>query len=400
MVKRILAFLLCFITFSLSANVSASSDKKAEIILAQGMFLDLYLSGRMAEAIKVFEARNPEYQVRIVHFDGDNWVEQLIVSLMSGEDQIDILPSYNDMYYAYLNHGLLIDLLDYPGFQKNLDDYIYSADLLLTDGALYSVPDDFMEFPFNLNIPLMNAIGLERPDNDWTWKDFREYAYQTKELVEKSGFREVYLFADSKEYAPIFFWFYTSAYYNDMVKGNTKYDSDEFRQNLRLWKELADAELISLYSTLDEVDYSKVIIQDSNLAGTDGNFIVLPDYEKKGTPVEIINLGVCSLSKNKEKAAELLQIYSSKELIVGKIGTDFSLKDYSYPVDEEELLGYPSVDSIDNIRNILANGIRSYMPLSVYSRMHEIWPKYLAGEITEDAVIASLDEAFQQSLNG
>lgn len=111
--KRVLAIFICITWGLLQVLGVVSAEEMTVITLLDGDEFGYSNSPRMQNAISLFSERNPGYEVRVVSVNK----QQMITYLMSGDMNVDIIPTYDDMYTTYLRHGLLCDLMPYPGFR-------------------------------------------------------------------------------------------------------------------------------------------------------------------------------------------------------------------------------------------------------------------------------------------
>ncbi|MEG1263780.1 MAG: ABC transporter substrate-binding protein [Clostridia bacterium] len=379
-----------------------AAAESTELVLVESPYFGYTHSYAMQRAISEFKANNPEYEIVVREYEGDNWKEQLIASLMAGTDQVDILATYDDMYFAYLDHGLLSDLFTYPGFEGITGDWIDIGPLFLREQHLYSVPVYFVDTSFVWNEALARELNVDLPGMDWSWTDFSSLADSVKRMRASSSMDDVFLFAESKVALPLFAWHYTCAYRDELISGTKRYDDEEFRNLLNLWKQLADDELMFLYADMTEVDYAKVLIQDEAFAGTGGDptYILLPQLGKRSTPVTVIGVGVYAKSKHREKAAEFLQIYASKDnIMAGYPDEGIFLKDISYWDKQPDRVSFTQ-QRTDYFRHMLNHSVRNDMMGDFEGAVGQSWARFLEGEITDDEFIESLDEAFRRVIDG
>lgn len=92
-------------------------------------------------------------------------------------------------YASRVEAGSYLDLTPY--FEKEGIDGKDAYNVLLEeeDGAIYGIPGEMKYNLVLINKDMLDAAGLEVPDLDWTWDDYREYA---KAMTSGSGADAVY----------------------------------------------------------------------------------------------------------------------------------------------------------------------------------------------------------------
>ena len=107
--RKIFISLLVCILFTACCTSCVNAEQENVITLLDGPIFDYSQSLQMQSAISVFKQRNPDYDVRIIHLDLENWKEQMITMLMASGENIDILPTSDELFYLFADLGLLSD---------------------------------------------------------------------------------------------------------------------------------------------------------------------------------------------------------------------------------------------------------------------------------------------------
>lgn len=130
----------------------------------------------MQQWINAFQKKNPEVSIEIVKTMGG--MEDLI-SWDTSNELPDITWTTSDTHSPYSSRGYFQDLSDeskFPGsaeffegfYDVLMDDTHYSA----ADEGIWMVPRDYNKVVIYLNKTVFDELGIDIPNNDWTWQDF------------------------------------------------------------------------------------------------------------------------------------------------------------------------------------------------------------------------------------
>ena len=191
---------LIFLTFFVSSFFFSCSKKKADV-------LKYMMWGQPEEVkavqgfLKQFHKKNPDTKVELIHApDSDYYVKLQI--LIAGNEPPDIMYMDSNAYPGYIEKGALFDMTDYikndpdsTSSPFNLKDYFSQAEKpFLYNGRYYGLSKDFTSFVLYYNKDLFDAAGLQYPNKNWTWQDFRKAAIaltkdkNSDKIIDQFGF--------------------------------------------------------------------------------------------------------------------------------------------------------------------------------------------------------------------
>jgi len=367
---------------------------------------------RMALAVADFERQNPDMRVQFRTASQ----EDLVLELMSGSKEYDLFlldgSGARDMQRA----GLFEDLRMYPGIMNSLDSWIDIGAMRSQDGSIYFIPTEVM----GVDILCMqekgraDSLGIILPNSGCSYNDAETLAVQARE---KSGFfSEVYLLAQTKQlFVPVHIYI---AQHCDWMAGDIDYDTDEFCTLLQFWKNMADDDLIILKENYAAADRDALLdnaddylsISDTYGAISRGEFMYFPNAEAQPLcTVALRGLYLYEYGAQKDLAAEFLAIYASEDA-QKELMSPYAvfLKDINAYVCLPEWTDigatiYTGIDidpiGHENWVSVMENSSLRPPLSEVTGRLIGLVPDYLAGEISEDDVIAELNNAANILLN-
>lgn len=135
--------------------------------------------------IKAFEDKNPDVKVDLMVIPADNYSEKLN-SMIAGKSAPDVILSWECDINRFAKNGAIEDLSDYLSKSTiNTDDFIPAVnDLTKITGGSYGLPWCYASEILYYNKDMFDIAGVEYPNDDWTWEDFREAA---KKLTIRNG---------------------------------------------------------------------------------------------------------------------------------------------------------------------------------------------------------------------
>ncbi|MBQ6121179.1 MAG: extracellular solute-binding protein, partial [Clostridia bacterium] len=105
---------------------------------------------------------------------GNYWT--LLEAGASGGDMPDVFWMHSNNAEMYMNAHKLLDLTDYIAASDvvNLENYYQGiTDLYSKDGRNYAVAKDHDTIALLYNKALFDQYGVEYPNDDWTWEDYK-----------------------------------------------------------------------------------------------------------------------------------------------------------------------------------------------------------------------------------
>ncbi|MDT0265027.1 ABC transporter substrate-binding protein [Streptomyces sp. DSM 44915] len=136
---------------------------------------------RYQAAVDLFEEQNPDITVQTSFAEFNDYWTQRSTDATSGELP-DVMQMDLSRLLEYGNGGLLYDLGEFEG--GALDTSGFEAELLDSGRAmdqLVAVPTGTNAFALHYNPDLLAELGVEAPDWDYTWEDYRAFIREVSE---------------------------------------------------------------------------------------------------------------------------------------------------------------------------------------------------------------------------
>ncbi len=133
----------------------------------------------LEELADVFEGANPNIAIEYLNIPdtgdfGRNTVQQMI----AGGTPPDVMILNTGQFETFAARGVLLALDDLVE-RDGVDLGIYFPEAISGssfDGVLYGMPRDISNHLVYLNVEMFEAAGVDLPDADWTWDDYRSIA--------------------------------------------------------------------------------------------------------------------------------------------------------------------------------------------------------------------------------
>lgn len=205
----------------LFANGSEDNQSKEDVVI-QYWNWDPELKSRNEAMIEKFEAANPGITVELTTIEPkEYWTK---IRIMANQKK---LPEVFNMSAGYLEewsqNGLLLDLgpfiekdLDKDAFYFNLFDAV--KDLSGTD-KYYGFPYALVTTNLYYNKDMFDEAGLDYPDSNWTWEDFRNAAKALTKDKDNDGSIDQWGYWFYGRYAHVESWIYSNNGY--LIDRNT-----------------------------------------------------------------------------------------------------------------------------------------------------------------------------------
>ena len=239
-----------------------------------------------------------------------NAKEDLILDLMAGRDQIDVLLLNNFSYSAFVNAGVLSDMNSFAQMQEMKNSGMYAPwlfDSVQTNGRQYVVPCGYVSPTlWRADAELLEKMQLELPSSEWTWNDFLDIA----RICGVNGYS---VYEDSR--GMYVFMPGVVNYINanvDVFSGETDFGSDAFREMCVVWKECLDESLAHGSSErhlfTETYFYPELLLEEDNL------LVSLPDVgQGRVIDAEAGLIGVNANAKDRSLAMDFIAAYLSPE---------------------------------------------------------------------------------------
>lgn len=127
----------------------------------------------LEELIDVFEAENPDIEIRYSTADFGSYFTKLQTDFAAGNAP-DVFELNYENFVTFASRGTLLDLGPYVTASDAIGaDTFYPAALnaFAYDGAQLGLPITFSTVMLFYNKDLFDAAGVEYPNADWTWDD-------------------------------------------------------------------------------------------------------------------------------------------------------------------------------------------------------------------------------------
>ncbi len=124
-----------------------------------------------------FEAENPDLELEFIQV-GEGYADKVLTMIAGGGDLPDVMMLAMDKVPFFADRGAIMNLDDYITDDYKNELYPFVLDALTYDGSVYAVARDVTPKVMFLNTDLFEAAGLDIPDEDWTWADFKALASQ------------------------------------------------------------------------------------------------------------------------------------------------------------------------------------------------------------------------------
>ena len=378
---------------------------------------------RFQQALRLFREKYPDVQVKQETVKE----EDLVLSLMSGEAEYDILYMDPQSIDPFEKAGLFADLSTYPQIVSAMENWIDMPGILYDEnGKFIRVPDTIsFEVPRLHNFDLLIESGTEIPSGPIDYAAFRDLCAQARE----QGF---YFYATDARLAEVYSMY--CALYTDPMNGVLDFETPEFRRIMEFWKQMQDEDLIRVCSFRNEEDIAWLESGEDYLFtacefARNVTFHSDPDVRKWIYPPTpdgeaIVIAGVPALylyehGRQKDLAADFLSIFASPEAQAAEYeANDLYLRDLTqYSMYEQWTTPqlwdfsarFPGMNTVEHQEVYVqqwemekelfacAKPIRSLS--SVRVPFYNNAALYLSGEITLDEFIAILNEKADIWLN-
>ena len=127
--------------------------------------------------IKSFEEKNPDIKVDLMIIPEDSYSEK-INSMIAGNSAPDVILSWECDINRFAKNGAIVQLDDYME-ESGLDvgGLIPAVqDMTKMNNGTYGLPWSYASEILYYNKDLFDAAGVEYPNDEWTWEDFRDAA--------------------------------------------------------------------------------------------------------------------------------------------------------------------------------------------------------------------------------
>ena len=273
------------------------------------------------EAVRVFKARNPGVDVKIVKASE----EDLALMLMADVSNYDLLYLNGQNADSILRSGIADDLSAYPVLMEQKQNWIDIGAMYDAQGRWLRVPVSMLDGP-NVLLPIAkDEENYERIGLDW---EQRGMSYERFINLSKNARAEDLYLTGMYIWLNEPFHLYAVMHGNSIDAGVMRFDTPEFREMMEFLKYLYDEGLMPIAESVETAGGKDMFLLDIDTSGLTGTYIQqfesilygkylyppTPDGEKIypftiGTALYLNQYG-----KQKDLAAEFLAIYMSPEV--------------------------------------------------------------------------------------
>lgn len=210
-----------------------------------------------------FEAAHPGIKtIREPSSWGDYW-QKLTVQSASGA-----APDFMGMHAQFANDYLR------RGVVEPLDKYIAEGiidislmpqgaiDTGVVDGVTYMIPMGLTGQSFLINTTFLAELGLEPPDFNWTWDDFRRYGAEVRAALDAQGMRNVWFVDDNSKNLQLFrYWVRQLGKEIYTPDGGLGFSEDDLASWWAYWKDLRDNRITPDAPT--SIEYGSATLENS-----------------------------------------------------------------------------------------------------------------------------------------
>lgn len=160
-------------------SVSAHLRRQDSITLQATVWLGDDEFKAMEELGARFTENHPEVSIEFVNIvDGGPWGRDQLQRMIAGGEPPDLMMLNTGQFEAFGSRGALAELDErISGDSFDLGVYFEPAvDGCKVDGKVMGLPKDISDHIVYLNTDMFEEAGVELPENEWTWDDYREIA--------------------------------------------------------------------------------------------------------------------------------------------------------------------------------------------------------------------------------
>jgi multiple sugar transport system substrate-binding protein len=160
----------------LSGTRPARARQEAIQIRAAGFVESQEQLEHTIAALEAYSAKFPNVQISPEFTDYDSYIDKLATEAAGGNAP-DLMSVNADLAGEYSRRGVLLSLEEFVPSVIDLSDYSEGTVFSNTiDGTLYGIPNDCIAASLIYNTAVFEEIGLEIPDQMWTWEQYAQTA--------------------------------------------------------------------------------------------------------------------------------------------------------------------------------------------------------------------------------
>jgi multiple sugar transport system substrate-binding protein len=143
---------------------------------------------RFEELLSLFEKTHPNTKVKLIKAPGDYYVK--VQTMMVGNTCADVLLFTGKRINAFKIKKTLLNLMPFMKKENyDLSDFyeVGLKDAQMTDEELFYLPSEGSGTVLFYNKDMFDEAGLKYPDDNWTWKDFKDAAIALRKDIDGDG---------------------------------------------------------------------------------------------------------------------------------------------------------------------------------------------------------------------
>lgn len=341
-------------------------------------------------AVQLFHQRYPEIEVCVR--DGlDSY--DAGVALESGEPGYDVLVRQGMGWkpgQVLAQDGIVMNLAESPEITALLPEYLDMFDSFYTGDALYAVPIQFYATTWKMNGTLLEQMGLDLPEYDWTWDEFFALADRVREYNELNGENVLLLEGGSGGSNEMIDQININAIDWDAHAAN--FQTEEYEALLSRWTQLEQEGLIAEGGEGTGTRLIKVMRDQGYSELTGGHLVLTPRFEGENRyEIDARYVSVNASSRHAEAAAHFVACLMQPESVKAQpmeARGQMLLDTKGYAEDGFDY-GQPDERGRQMWRALLADCAVAQPAKSLYrEQMFTMLPQLRAGEMTAAEFLA------------
>ena len=146
---------------------------------------DISTSESLQELKAGFEANNPDIELEFTMV-GEGYADKMLTMIAGGGELPDVMMLAMDKVPFFADRGAITNLDQYISDEYKNDIYPFVLNALSYEESVYAVARDVTPKIMYLNVDMFEDAGVDLPDADWTWDEFRTIA-QALTAVDDGG---------------------------------------------------------------------------------------------------------------------------------------------------------------------------------------------------------------------
>jgi multiple sugar transport system substrate-binding protein len=146
------------------------------------------------EIIARFEEENPDILIQLEAVAGRDYYTRLLTQIAAG-DAPDIMQIGDDAVPMFVDKGAFVPLDDFISGEYPLDTSIYLPGVLEPgqwEGQQWLLAKDFTPLAVYYNKRIFDELGVEYPQEGWTWEDMLEKAQALTQDTDGDGRNDIW----------------------------------------------------------------------------------------------------------------------------------------------------------------------------------------------------------------